>query len=93
MPTEKLVGDIRKLDYLATLYQGDYQSTHPLQEKVEAIVATLTEQEQECFLLRYGERMSIRKISYELYGYLNIKGVQDLLVSIKRKVREGLDGY
>lgn len=87
---EKLVGSTQELDYLATLYQGDFDSTHPLQERMEEIVATFTEQEFECFLLRYGERQSIRQCSRSLYGYLNIKGVQDLLASIKRKVKHGL---
>ena len=86
------MGTTQELDYLATLYQGDFQSDHPLQEKMEAIVATFTPRELECFLLRYGERESIRRTSLKLYGYLNIKGVQDLLASIEKKVRDGLTG-
>ena len=86
---EVLIGSARKLDWLA---DPEPHSEHPLQQLLEEFVETeLDEQEREVFYMRFGEQRPIRYISHELWGYLNIKGVQDILESIEEKAREFID--
>ncbi len=90
---EILIGNDAILDSLAQKHNPQESSPHPLQEKIEEIIATqLTEDEQEIFLLRYGEGVSIRKIATQL-GYTSHSIIQVKLERIKAKVKEGLDGF
>jgi len=89
---EILIGNDAILDHLAQKHNPQASSPHPLQEKIEEIIMTqLTEDEQEIYLLRYGEGISIRKIAAKL-GYTSHSMIQVQLERIKHKVKEGLDG-
>ena len=84
---EVLVGNDRVLDYLKTLVFRDDFDTHPLQELTEqAVHEALTEQEQELFLLRFGERLPIRTIARRL-GYSSHQVIQVKLKRLEEKVR------
>ncbi len=91
-PKEILVGDTAMLDHLAQKYSREDVLPHPLQKKIEELIETqLTDNEQEIFYLRFGERMSIRKIAEQL-GYTSHQIIQVKLERIKDKIKKGLDG-
>ena len=78
------------LDHLARKHGREDAPPHPLQKKIEELIETLlTDSEQEIFYLRFGERMSIRKIAEQL-GYTSHQIIQVKLERIKSKVKKGL---
>ena len=88
---EILIGDARVLDYLASLTPTHEHGIHPAQELIEqAIREALTEQEQELFLLRYGEKLPIRTIARRL-GYSSHQVIQVRLKRLEEKVRMYLE--
>ncbi len=87
---EILIGNDEIMDMLAD--QSDTPAPpHPLQELVEEAVETqLTEDEQEIFWMRFGDKLSIRAIAYAL-GYTSHQIIQVRLERIKRKVKEYIE--
>ena len=87
-PKEVLIGDPKVLDHLATTHYVEREE-HPLQERLEEIIATLTEWEQELYLMRFGEQLSYRQIAHRL-GYASHQTFQVQIETIMRKVQDGL---
>ena len=88
-PSEVLIGDIKKLDHLATKY-AKKQQEHPLQRRLEQIIdEVLTEKELELYLLRFGEQLPFRQIAKRL-GYASHRTFQLQINTILKKVEEAL---
>jgi len=86
---EILIGDNRKLDFLATRFQKVDQP-HSLQLAVEeAIEKMLTDDEKEIFYMRFGERIPHREIAERL-GYTSHQIIQSKLERIQNKIKEAL---
>jgi DNA-directed RNA polymerase specialized sigma24 family protein len=86
---EILIGDMKLLDHLATVHARQRED-HPLQETLERILEdTLTPEEHELFLLRFGEQLPFRQIA-ERMGYKSHQTFQLKINEIIRKVREEL---
>ena len=91
-PRENLIGDNDILDHVAQKYHRQEDLPHPLQKKIgELIESQLTDDEQEVFYLRYGERMTIRGIAERL-GYSSHQVIQAKIERIQHKIKEGLNG-
>ena len=86
---EFLIGDMKVLDYLATLYHVE-RVEHTLQRRLEDIVAdVLTEKELELYYLRFGEQESYRTIAKRL-GYASHRTFQLQINTILKKVKDAL---
>ena len=86
---EVLIGDMKLLDHLASLYAKERQE-HPLQQRLEDIVKeVLTKKELELYYLRFGEQESYRTIAKRL-GYASHRTFQLQINTILKKVRTAL---
>ena len=79
---------MKVLDHLATLHQVESEE-HPLQARLEEIVASLTADEQELFYLKFGENLSYREIAKQL-GYSSHLNLQQRVARIVKKVEDQL---
>ena len=87
---EILVGGAQALDALASRFLIE-ESPHPLQDVIEEIIETqLTEDEQEIYYMRFGERLPIRTIARRL-GYVSHQTIQVKLQRIQDKVKIALE--
>jgi DNA-directed RNA polymerase specialized sigma subunit len=90
---EILVGNPKKLDYLASIQDEKQQQQHPLQEIIEDIIdSVLTEHEREVFHLRFGELLSFREMA-ERMGYDSHMTFQYQVEKIMKKVEKGLEEW
>lgn len=88
---ETLVGDDRKLDYLAHVNEGSDADEHPLQKEMEELIDTLlTDKEKEVYYMRFGQRMPHRDIAAAM-GFKSHYNIQFIEQRIMDKIRKALD--
>ncbi len=89
---EVLIGDTRKLDYLASKRDVS-DAPHPMQELIEKIIdEVLDDMEKEIFYMRFGEQLPHRAIA-ERFGYASHQTFQRKIEVIMKKVRDALESY
>ena len=85
---EVLVGDPAVLDHLATV-NAVPREEHPLQQRLEEIVESLTPTEQELYRMKFGDQLSYREIAAQL-GYTSHLIIQQRIARILKKVEDAL---